>query len=162
KVLRIVMARRAQPVGLGPAMKNGSLAALGALAIVAVALVGSRGERAIEPPAPASLPTAFGAIHPRLSPDGNTIAFSFPGEIWTGTGGGGTMTLLVPSQGADAEPAWSPDGTRIAYLRAGTVRIAQFPGGQDVPLAKSAVVAGTYAFNKLEFSADGKRLLGAF
>jgi hypothetical protein len=97
-----------------------------------------------------------------VSPDGTTIAFSYQGEIWTAPRTGGAMTLLTPSQGADTEPAWSPDGKRVAFLRGGTVKIVEFPDGKDVPLARSVTVGGTYAFNKLEFAADGKRLLGAF
>ncbi len=146
-------------------MKTQTLAALGTVAILAAALVWSQGEKPVEQPAIPKLPTAFGAIQPRLSPDGGTVAFSYQGEIWTGPRTGGAMTLLTarsPSQGADSEPAWSPDGTRIAYLRAGLVKVAQFPGGQDASPANSAAVAGTYAFQKLEFSADGKRILGPF
>jgi hypothetical protein len=137
-------------------------AGLGTILILVPVLVWSRGQKPAESPSLAKLPTAFGAIQPRLSPDGNTVAFTYQGEIWTGPRSGGAMTRLVPSQGNDAEPAWSPDGTRIAFLRDGIVKLVQFPGGQEVPLAKSAAVAGTYAFQKLEFAADGKRLLGAF
>ncbi len=143
-------------------MKYRPQALVGSVAILAAALVYSRGEKPAGQPAAVNMPTAFGAIQPRISPDGGTVAFAYQGEIWTGPRAGGTMTLLTASQGADSEPAWSPDGSRIAYLRAGLVRVAQFPGGQDAPLASSAVAQGTYAFNKLEFSADGKRLLGAF
>src|SRR5262245_35653573 len=143
-------------------MKSHPFALAGTVAILGAALVGSRGEKLVKQPAAVKLPTAFGAIQPRLSPDGNTIAFSYQGEIWTGPRTGGTMTLLTASQGEDTEPAWSPDGSRIAFLRAGLVKVAQFPGGEDVPLQHSAAAQGTYAVNKLEFSADGKRLLGAF
>src|SRR5262245_63808553 len=72
------------------------------------------------------------------------------------------MTLLTPSQGLDTEPAWSPDGKRVAFLRGGGVRVVSFPEGKDVPLTKPVSVGGTYAVSKLEFSADGRRLLGAF
>jgi len=114
-----------------------------------------------DPPA-TPLPKALGAIQPRLSPDGATLAFSYQGEIWTGPRAGGAMTLLTPGDGSDAEPAWSPDGKRIAFVRGATVRVVTFPDGQDVPLPKPASTAGTYAVNKLAFSADGQRLLGAF
>jgi hypothetical protein len=72
------------------------------------------------------------------------------------------MTLLTPSQGLDTEPAWSPDGKRVAFLRGVAVKVVRFPDGKDVPLPKAVSVGGTYAVNKLEFSADGKRLLGPF
>jgi hypothetical protein len=127
-----------------------------------LALLWSRADKPVAPETTAKLPKALGAIQPRLSPDGSTVAFSYQGEIWTGPRAGGTMTLLTPGQGLDTEPAWSPDGRRIAFVRAGIVKMVGFPDGKDVPLPRSIAVGGTYAVNKLEFSADGKRLLGAF
>jgi hypothetical protein len=125
-------------------------------------LLWSRGDRPGDRPAPAKLPGPLGAIHPRISPDGSTIAFSYQGEIWTAPRTGGTMTVLIPGQGADVEPAWSPDGKRIAFVRGGTVKIVQFPDGKDVPLPKPVAVGGSYGATRLEFSAAGKRLLGPF
>jgi hypothetical protein len=125
-------------------------------------VIWSRGDRAVDAPAPLKLPKALGAIQPRLSPDGSTVAFSYQGEIWTAPRSGGTMTLLTPSEGFDLEPAWSPDSKRIAFLRGGAVKVVQFPDGKDVPLPKPISTGGLYAVNKIEFSSDGKRLLGAF
>src|SRR5439155_26478677 len=116
-------------------------------------LVWSRGDRPAERPTRAKSPKALGAIQPRLSPDGSTIAFSYQGEIWTGPRAGGTMTLLTLSQGLDTEPSWSPDGKRVAFLRGGGVKMVRFPEGKDVPLPRATSVGGTYAFSKLEFSA---------
>jgi hypothetical protein len=138
------------------------IAALLAVLILLPVLIWSRAEKPAEQPMKTGLPKALGAVQPRLSPDGDTIAFSYQGEIWTVPRAGGTMTLLTPSQGLDTEPAWSPDGRRVAFVRGGAVKIVDSPGGKDVPLPKTAAVGGTYAVNKLEFSPDGKRLLGAF
>jgi TolB protein len=135
---------------------------LGVVVILITTVFLSRGDKSAEKPPAEKLPRALGAIQPRLSPDGDTIAFSYQGEIWTGPRAGGTMTLLTPSEGGDTEPAWSPDGKRVAFVRGGTVKVVQFPDGKDFPLAKPVAVGGTYAVNKLEFSADGKQLLGAF
>ncbi len=143
-------------------MRNRLSAALATGLVFGLALLWSRGDR-VDPRAPVGkLPRALGAIHPRLSPDGSTIAFSYQGEIWTGRRTGGTMTRLVPSQGLDTEPAWSPDGRRIAFVRARAVKVVRFPDGTDVPLPKAVAVGGPYAVNKLDFSADGRRLLGTF
>src|SRR5262245_8761470 len=54
-------------------------------------------------------PRAFGAIMPRLSPDGAAIAFSYQGAIWRMPTTGGEMTRLTRGAGFDVEPAWSSD-----------------------------------------------------
>jgi hypothetical protein len=138
------------------------IAALGSVLILLPALIWSRGDRPAGQAVKPTLPKALGAIQPRLSPDGGTIAFSYQGEIWTGPRAGGAMSLLTASQGLDTEPAWSPDGKRVAFLRGGAVKVVRFPDGKDDPLPKAISAGGTYAFSKLEFSADGKRLLGPF
>jgi TolB protein len=140
-----------------------ALAALGTGGILALALIGSQRQPGPDkPPSPVKLPQAIGAIHPRLSPDGGSIAFSYQGGIWVAPRAGGTMTLLSTGEGDDTEPAWSPDGKRIAFVRGGAVKLVETPVGKEVPLPKSLVTAGTYAVNKLEFSADGRQLLGTF
>jgi Tol biopolymer transport system component len=68
--------------------------------------------------------------YPQWSPDGSTIAYNNSGdrtesdpqfspttEIWTVPVDGGAPTRLTSSQGVDAHPSYSPDGTRIAYFR---------------------------------------------
>jgi Tol biopolymer transport system component len=59
---------------------------------------------------------AFGAIMPRLSSNGETIAFSYQGAIWRMPREGGEMTRLTRGAGFDVEPAWSPDGARLAFI----------------------------------------------
>src|SRR5437899_782494 len=102
-------------------MSKRTFAALGTVTILLLVLAWSWAAKPDEVPAAVNLPKALGAIQPRLSPDGGTIAFSYQGEIWTCPRTGGTLTLLMPSQGADAEPTWSPEGKRIAFVRGGVV-----------------------------------------
>jgi len=143
-------------------MKRRALAAVGTLTVLVVVLHWSLGENPKTEPVAVKLPRSIGAIHPRLSPDGQALAFSYQGEIWTAPRTGGTMTLLTPSEGFDTEPSWSPDGKQIAFLRGNAVRIVRFPAGTDVPLPKPVSTGGVYGVNRIEFSADGKRLLASF
>src|SRR5262245_51373060 len=147
---------------MGRHVMRRALAALGTCGIFAFVLFGSRAQPRGEPPPATKLPPAIGAIHPRLSPDGSAVAFSYQGGIWLAPRGGGTMTLLSAGEGDDTEPAWSPDGKRVAFVRGAAVKLVEAAGGKDIPLAKPLQTAGTYGANKLEFSADGRRLLGAF
>jgi hypothetical protein len=137
-----------------------SVGVMAGLAIFSTAL----GPAPAEKPA-AALPLALGAIHPRISPDGRTIAASYQGAIWTVPAEGGVMTRLTDDEGFDHEPAWSPDGQRIAFVRGagqagGELRLIRASDGQDLPLPKPVHVQGTYNFQKLEFHPTGARILG--
>lgn len=107
------------------------------------------------------VPAYFGGIHPRISPDGSSIAFSYQGAIWRAARDGGPMTRLTDGPGFDSRPVWSPDGKNIAYNRSpGTqrseVRLIDAVSGTDVPMAARVELSG----NHVEFHPDG-RLLGA-
>src|SRR5947209_8540406 len=118
----------------GRRLMRRTLAALGTGGIFAVVLIGSRAQPGAESPPPAKLPAAIGAIQPRLSPDGASVAFSYQGGIWVVPRTGGTMTLLSTGEGEDTEPAWSPDGKRIAFVRGAAVKLIEAASGNDVPL----------------------------
>jgi hypothetical protein len=112
------------------------------------------------PPRPvAAFPRAIGAIHPRLSPDGSTIAVSYQGSIWRLPREGGTMRRLTRGPAFDTEPAWSPDGKTIAFVAGwnGPVRLIDAETGAPRALAGQARASG-----KLYFHPDGTRLLGNF
>ena len=111
----------------------------------------------------ATTTTAIGAVQPRISHDGQTIAVSYQGALWTLPRAGGAMTRLTNDAGYDIEPAWSPDGQRIAFVNSprfasGDLRIIT-RDGQNVPLKKRVEVPGTVLYQKLEWL-DGERLLG--
>jgi hypothetical protein len=148
-------------------MKRVVLAGLTALSLL-LAAGASRQEgsatksRSIRP----ALPAAFGAIHPRLSPDGRQIACSYQGAIWRMPRDGGPMTRLTHGAGFDVEPAWSPDGQRIAYVNSprmggGALALMRAESGAAIPLPVDVQVVETVNYAKLEFHPDG-RLLGNF
>ena len=53
-----------------------------------------------------------------ISPDGNTIAFSYKGDLFTVSAQGGTAHQLTSNAAYDAYPVWSPNGQRIAFASA--------------------------------------------
>jgi Tol biopolymer transport system component len=142
------------------------LAVLTAGVMVGLAVLTSGRDRGLSPEAgQVSLPLALGAIHPRISPDGRTIAVSYQGAIWTVPAEGGTLTRLTDGAGFDHEPAWSPDGTRIAFVRGpnqtgGELHLIQAADGKEVPLPRPVQVRGVFNFHKLEFDPTGRRILG--
>jgi len=103
---------------------------------------------------------AFGGIQPVLSPDGRVIALSYQGAICRLPSAGGTLTRLTRNEGWDVEPAWSPDGKRIAFINApgfntGPLRLIAADDGSLVKLPKEVLARG-----RLQFHPDGTRLLG--
>jgi len=55
-----------------------------------------------------------GIVRPVLSPDGQQIAFAAVGDIYIMPVGGRPVNL-THDQAFDTDPAWSPDGTQLAY-----------------------------------------------
>jgi hypothetical protein len=105
---------------------------------------------------------AFGGIQPAVSPDGSAIALSFQGAICRMPAHGGTLTRLTRGDGWDVEPAWSPDGKRLAFINApgfntGPLRLIAAGDGSPVKLPKEVLARG-----RLQFHPDRARLLGTF
>jgi tricorn protease len=52
---------------------------------------------------------------PAISPDGQTVAFSFQGDIWSVPVSGGNATRLTIHEAYEFNPHFSPDGKMIAF-----------------------------------------------
>ena len=55
-----------------------------------------------------------GLVSPSVSPDGRQIAFSALGDLWIHTIGGATERI-TDDRWIETDPAWSPDGSRLAF-----------------------------------------------
>ncbi len=91
-----------------------------------------------------------------LSPDGQTIIFELLGDIYTLDANGGDAMPLLTGIAFESQPAYSPDGSRIAFIsdRDGSENlwIAAADGSEPEKLSE-----GTKGnFLSPEFSADGQ------
>lgn len=112
-------------------------------------------------------PAAFGAVYPRLSPDGESIALTYQGAIWRLPSTGGVMKRLTSAPGFDIEPVWSPDGKHIAFARSpqwagGLLHIIDAESGMPIKLPARAIIRGSTVYYKMDFHPDGKRILSVF
>jgi hypothetical protein len=131
------------------------------LVVTAALLSRSAPERGDEPVTKPAL-LAIGALHARLTPAGDRVACSYQGAIWVMPAAGGVMKRLTTGDGFDIEPAWSPDGKRIAYINTrnfltGTLRLVNVVDGSSLDSPP-----GLQASGKLAFHPDGQRVLGSF
>lgn len=96
--------------------------------------------------------------YPAISPDGNTIAFGYKGDIYTVSSKGGVATPLTIHESHDMMPVWSRDGKSIAFAsdRFGNfdVFIMPFTGGEATRLTYNST--GDYPY---DFSVDNKTVI---
>ena len=53
--------------------------------------------------------------YPAISPDGNTIAFAYKGDLYSVSVNGGEARQLTTHAAFDSHPVWSPDSKKIAF-----------------------------------------------
>ena len=96
----------------------------------------------------------MGINSPVISPDGKQVAFTALGDLYVVPIGGGKPVNITHDRFLDADPAWSADGTQLAWStdRGGTLQdiwIHDFKTGQESAAdahrdigAQGVVVAG--------------------
>ena len=112
-------------------------------------------------------PGGLGDFYPVVSPDGSTIAYwegsptgqdggPDDAEIYTVPLTGGSPTRLTHNMYSNIEPAWSPDGTKIAYWDGGDLFVMRADGRDQHRVAS---VGGSWA---PAWSPDGKQIAFVF
>lgn len=165
--------RPSLPVPAGPAILVGAfgVVALIGIALFATGIIGRNGGlvAATSSPSVASVPPSNPAtasvgpsasaspslaITPPPAPTGE-IAFSSSinenADIVVGQADGSGITRLIEAAGDDVQPAWSPDGTRIAFAAKNGIRIANVDGTKGIQFTNHAAKD-----RKPEWSPDNK------
>jgi len=72
---------------------------------------------------------------PAISPDGQKVAFSYQGDIWTMDINGSDMQRMTIHEGYESNPVWSPDGKHLAFTssRYGNTDVFTIPSNGGVP-----------------------------
>ncbi len=110
--------------------------------------------------------------NPALSPDGRTAALvvqewnveknKSTSNIWLVPVAGGEPRRLTTAQAADGAPAWSPDGTRIAFVskrnedQAAALYVIRTDGGEA-----EKVLELPFALSNPRWMPDGQRVIAA-
>jgi dipeptidyl aminopeptidase/acylaminoacyl peptidase len=109
-----------------------------------------------------------GVAEPALSPDGRSVVFTVTttdlpaiqrqANVWRVDADGKNARGLTVTDKRDASPAFSPDGTVLAFLstRSGDPQVFFLPTGGGEAEKKTDVPGGVGAFR---FTPDGKRLV---
>ena len=110
--------------------------------------------RARDLTAPGPFPVR-GIVSPAVSPDGRKVAFAALGDLWLHTIGGGTERL-TDDPWIETDPAWSPDGGRLAFSsdRDGALDLYVWRAGDDSYARVTENAGATLA----SWSPDGGRI----
>lgn len=95
--------------------------------------------------------------YPAISPNGETVAFTYKGDIYTVSASGGKATQLTTHPAHDTRPVWSPDGKQIAFAsdRNGNFDVFIMPKEGGAPTQLTTHSANEYP----ETFSDGEHVL---
>jgi len=96
------------------------------------------------------------AIFPDFSPDRSKIVFGtqISGDIWVVNSDGSGATQLTSGPDVDLIPAWSPDGSKIVFIRNGQVWTINTNGGGATQLTFDPAPKGQVP----DWSPDGRKI----
>ena len=93
-----------------------------------------------------------------ISPDQDTLAFSALGKVWQQPVSGGEPLELAPSDASQSEAAFSPDGSRLAFIEwddvtGGSLKIRSADGAVTTLFTSAGIV------REPAFSPDGSKIM---
>ena len=96
--------------------------------------------------------------YPAISPDGQTIVFSYKGDLYTLASSGGDAKILTMHEAYDFMPVWSPDSKTIAFAsnRFGNYDVFKISASGGKAERLTYISKGEYPTS---FSPDGKHIL---
>ena len=96
--------------------------------------------------------------NPAISPDGNSIVFTYMGDLYKVPAQGGNAVPLTLHEGHETAPVWSPDGKSVAFAsdKFGNFDVFLIPSGGGE--AKRLTQASSWDV-PTGFSPDGKSVL---
>jgi tricorn protease len=96
--------------------------------------------------------------YPAISPDGQTIVFSYKGDLYKVPAAGGAATILTTHEAHDYMPVWSHDGKSIAFAsdRYGNFDVFIMPASGGEPTRLTYHSAHDYPW---DFSTDDKQVV---